>query len=139
MKRNDLDRRDFNKLTMAAFGGMVAGATVGASRLMAADEEKKETHVCRGLNSCKNQGSGENDCAGTGQCATATAHSCAGGNDCKSQGGCGTAPGENSCKGQGKCAVPLKDKAWKTARARFEERMKKAGKSFGDAPPKKDG
>jgi len=145
MKRTDLNRRDFTKLTMAAFGGMVAGATAGASSSLGFQsgnhnhEEhgtKKEVHVCRGLNSCKNQGAKKNGCAGMGNCATATAHACAGHNDCKNQGGCGAAPGENKCKSQGKCGVPLSDKAWKSARARFEERMTKAKKDFGAAPKK---
>jgi hypothetical protein len=72
-----------------------------------------------------------------GHCATAEKHVCGGENACKGQGGCGAMPGENACKGEGKCAVPLSDKAWKTARARFEARMKKAGKKFGPAPEKK--
>ena len=55
-------------------------------------------------------------------------------NACKNQGGCGETPGENECKTKGACKVPLSKKAWKTARKRFEDRMKKAGKKFGDAP-----
>ena len=143
MKKTDLNRRDFSKLTMAAFGGMVAGATAGTSSVLGfqegsqeKDSKKKENHTCRGLNSCKNQGAKKNDCAGMGNCATAKAHACGGHNDCKNQGGCGATPGENKCKGQGKCAVPLSDKAWKTARKHFETRMKKAKKKFGAAPRK---
>jgi hypothetical protein len=141
MKKESVSRRDFNKLSAAAFGGMMAGTALGASRVLAADEEeaKKEIHVCRGLNSCKGQGAdGKNACAGQGNCATAKAHTCGGSNECKGQGGCGGKWGENACKGQGKCAVPLKDHAWKGARAKFEERMKKAGKEFGAAPAKKE-
>ena len=144
MKNENLSRREFSKLSAAAFGGMVAGTTLTASELFAEDKEI-EVHVCRGLNSCKGNGGcktanneckGKNACAGQGACATAKAHACAGANDCKGQGGCGATPGEHTCKGKGKCAVPLKDKAWKVARARFEARMKKAGKKFGPAPPK---
>jgi hypothetical protein len=37
----------------------------------------------------------------------------------------------------GECAVPLKDRAWAKARKNFEAAMTKAGKKFGDVPPKK--
>ena len=66
-----------------------------------------------------------------------SAHDCNGMNDCKGQGGCGENPGENECKGKGGCEVPLSDKTWPKARKRFEELMTKAGKKFGDPPPKK--
>ncbi|MEX1028087.1 MAG: hypothetical protein WD049_08810 [Candidatus Paceibacterota bacterium] len=143
MENSNVSRREFNKLTAAAFGGMVAGTTAGAFSALADDQKKddkdkeKEVHVCRGLNSCKEQDpTGKNACAGQGACATAKAHECAGMNACKGQGGCGEKPGENKCKEMGKCAVPLKDKTWKVARARFEERMKKEKKPFGPAPKK---
>ncbi|NIP84139.1 MAG: hypothetical protein GTO03_00680, partial [Planctomycetales bacterium] len=133
MKSSELSRREFSKLTMAAFGGVVAGTAFGPARA-AADEAEllREPHVCRGLNTCrglgacktaKNDCKGQNDCAGTGACASAKHHTCAGGNDCRGQGGCGANPGENSCKGEGKCAVPLMDDAWKAARANFEKAM----------------
>jgi hypothetical protein len=96
-----------------------------------------EPHVCRGLNSCKGTGAGkDNSCAGTGACASATAHSCRGTNDCTGQGGCGDHPGANSCSGKGECGVPLSDKAWAKARANFETAMKAAGKDVGEAPSK---
>ena len=139
MPGKEFDRRGFNKLTVAALGGMVAGtaSSVWGAEEKAAEKKKKEVHVCRGLNSCKGQSAdGKNTCAGTGICATAVAHTCAGDNACKGQGGCGAMPGENDCKTKGKCAVPLMDKAWKTARMRFEARMTKAKKKFGEAPPK---
>jgi hypothetical protein len=138
-----LNRRDFGKLSVAALGGIAAG--VSASSLFAQEKKeeadtkkKKEIHVCRGLNTCKGNGAdGKNACAGQGTCATAEAHDCGGQNACKIQGGCGATPGENACKGKGQCAVPLMDKAWTTARKRFEDRMKKAKKKYGDAPKKK--
>jgi len=127
---------------MAAFGGVLLGTTL-AGRAAESDEKHdpdlllQEKHVCRGLNTCKGKAKGEaNSCAGMGTCATAEAHSCKGENACKGQGGCGGYPGQNSCKGQGGCEVPLKDKAWKAARKAFEKEMKKAGKTFGDAPKK---
>ena len=129
----DVSRRDFGKLALAAFGGVVAGSMLGG-RLLSAEEAKegaKEAHACCGLNSCKGQGAGgKNECAGQGSCSTTEAHGCAGANACKNQGG----EGVNDCKGQGSCTVPIKGDAWKKARSNFEASMKKAGKKFGSAP-----
>lgn len=146
MQNDPLNRRDFQRLTAAAVGGLLAGA--GASSSFAADAAPKkdakknpllgEPHVCRGINMCKSLGSTkDNACAGQGACATAKAHSCHADNECRGQGGCGAKPGENNCKGMGECAVPMNAKAWKKARARFEELMGKEGKKVGPAPPKK--
>lgn len=133
MKNDDVSRRDFGKLALAAFGGVLAGSTLGAS-LLSADEKamaKADAHACCGLNACKGQGKdGKNACAGQGSCSTTEAHSCAGSNACKNQGG----QGINNCKGQGSCNVPIKGDAWKTARGNYEAAMKKAGKKFGAAP-----
>src|SRR3954469_22325812 len=135
MKPSDLSRRDFSKFAAAALGGVLIGVANVAS---AADEESpllKEPHVCCGLNTCKGKnGEKDNDCAGTGHCASAKKHSCHGENDCKGQGGCGEHPGENTCKGKGECNVPLKEKSWKKARTRFEALMKEEKKEFGPAP-----
>lgn len=141
MNPSGMNRRDFQRLTLAALGGMAAGVSI-VDRGYGAEEDVNpllaEPHVCRGLNTCKAKGAGkENACAGMGICATATAHECATLNSCKGQGGCGAAPGENKCKSMGQCAVPLKDEAWKKARKRFEELMTKAGKQVGPAPAKK--
>ncbi|HEV7785942.1 MAG TPA: hypothetical protein VGQ28_11440 [Thermoanaerobaculia bacterium] len=129
----DVSRRDFGKLALAAFGGVVAGSMLGSS-LLSADEKKaapKDAHSCCGLNGCKGQGAGgKNDCAGQGSCATVEAHSCAGSNGCKGQGG----TGDNACKGKGSCAVPSKGESWKKARASYEARMTKAKKKYGAAP-----
>lgn len=141
-----LNRRDFQRLTMAALGGLMAGAGVPSGDAAAADDKPKslleEPHVCRGLNTCKGKGgcggiAKKNECAGMGGCATAKKHDCGGQNDCKGQGGCGANPGENACKTKGSCAVPLEHAgAWDRARKHFEEAMKKAGKKFGPAPKK---
>jgi len=159
-----LSRRDFGFLSMAAFGGMIAGcggddagsgstgsSSTGSSPGSAAGSAAPadsaggeqvaaataEAHVCRGLNACSGQGQGGgNGCAGQGSCATAASHSCQGQNDCKGQGGCGETPGANECKGQGSCAVPLSDDAWTKARALFEAKMKEAGTAVGAAPAK---
>jgi hypothetical protein len=145
MDESKMSRRDFQRLTAAAFGGMVGG-TLLLKHGFAADEAPAkslldEPHVCRGLNTCKGKGGcgatkGKNECAGQGGCATAEKHTCKGDNACKGQGGCGETPGENSCKAKGSCAVPLSDKAWAKARANFEGAMKKAGKTVGPAPAK---
>jgi hypothetical protein len=138
MKKLDenVSRRDFGKLAVAAFGGVVAGSMLGSS-LLSADDAKKpaaakaDAHACCGLNACKGEGKGgDNACAGQGGCATAEAHSCAGSNACKGQGG----TGDNACKGKGSCAVPIKGEGWKKARTHYEASMKKSGKKYGDAP-----
>ena len=152
-----MDRRDFHKWTLAAFGGAVSGCAKpaatppaggtaatppGSSMADAAmtDAEQlilDEPHVCRGLNACKGLGKGgDNTCAGQGVCASVADHACGTQNECKGQGGCGEAPGMNSCKGQGACHVPLMDEIWPKARAAFEAAMKKSGKEVGAAPAK---
>ena len=143
MDDSKMSRRDFQRLTAAAFGGVVGGTAL-LRHAVAADEPKSlldEPHVCRGLNACKGKGGcdatkGKNGCAGQGGCATAMKHDCKTDNACKGQGGCGETPGENACKAMGACAVPLSDKAWAKARANFEAAAKKAGKKVGPAPPK---
>lgn len=157
-----MPRRDFNQLTVAAMGGILAGTAAGcgtgepaqqenaseettenaeAPKASGVAEDWKEIitsgkNVCRGLNTCKGHKGGDNTCAGTGACATAEAHTCHYDNACKGEGGCGSSAGRNACKGKGECGVPLSDPAWKKARAAFEEAMKAAGKEVGEAPPK---
>jgi hypothetical protein len=119
MDPQELNRRDFHRLTMAAVGGVLAGSVAGcgedkpappvktptgtsaaappAKTSPEADAARNEVaqvegepHACSGLNACKNQGaSGKNDCAGQGDCATKAWHH-----------SCG---GQNDCKGQGGC------------------------------------
>jgi hypothetical protein len=147
MADRELNRRDFQRLTAAAVGGLLAGATISVQALAADAPPKKdknknamlgEPHVCRGINMCKGLGATkDNACAGQGACATAKAHGCHADNECRGQGGCGAKPGENSCKAMGECGVPMASKTWTKARARFEELMKKEGKKVGPAPPKK--
>lgn len=166
MSQDELNRRDFHRLSMAAFGGALAGAMAGcgeekpppaapggtgagATRLQPTGPEKAvdeqqvastgQEHGCRGLNACKNQGaSGENDCAGQGTCATKSwHHSCGGVNACKGQGGCGSKPLQNDCKQKGSCHIPLMEDAWETARKNFVEKMEQEGKQVGEAPPAK--
>src|SRR5262245_34075510 len=152
MENPELNRRDFHRLTMAAFGGVVAGTLSGCGdekpqgtgpspagagtktspARRGGDEVaavKGEPHACHGLNACKNQGaSGKNDCAGQGTCATKEwYHSCAGQNDCKGQGGCGPEATQNDCKQKGGCHIPLMKSAWESARKHREEQMERAG------------
>jgi len=143
-QNQDLSRRDFQRLALAAVSGLVLGAGLQQRNADAAEEDRKslldEPHVCRGLNTCKSLGrKRDNACAGEGKCASARPHQCAAQNGCKGQGGCGAYPGENGCDNKGKCAVPLSNKAWKKARQHYEEQMTKAGKKFGPAPPKDAG
>ncbi len=105
MKRIDLNRRDFNKLTMAAFGGLVAGTTVGCS-----DEEAAPTSSTPVPSTPTGEGTAETTDEGTteeeGKEETEVSllmqepHVCHGLNSCKNQG----ASKENDCAGQGTCA-----------------------------------
>ena len=117
---NSMDRRDFYKLSLAAFSGMVA-VSAAADATEAADEAPAgtappstqgqpgaarkmkpkdgsnpllhEPHVCRGLNTCKGKGKdGQNACAGTGSCHTAPQNACGGHNECRGLGACDRPP-----------------------------------------------
>jgi hypothetical protein len=72
-----MNRRDFNKLLVAAVGGALAGAQVAPA--LAAEEKAKTGHACKGKNECKGQGG----------CKTGDA-GCKGKNSCKGKGGCKT-------------------------------------------------
>ncbi|HEV7670954.1 MAG TPA: hypothetical protein VGS22_20750 [Thermoanaerobaculia bacterium] len=134
MDQSNLNRRDFGKLTLAAFGGLLAGSFAGKTAFAAeasAGFRLGDKHICCGLNTCKGLGAGgKNECAGLGTCSNVEAHGCAGGNECAGQG----QDGANSCKGKGSCAVPINGEAWKKVRASYETAMTKAGKKFGPAP-----
>jgi hypothetical protein len=147
MSNSFLSRRDFQRLTMAAFSGLAAGcrpqepaagppAGVASADVAVAGDKNPlldEPHVCRGLNTCK--GFGSDGCAGRSQCATdSIKHECGTHNACRGQGGCGENPGENACKGQGGCSVPLMDAVWERTRKRFEALMAEQGKEVGPAP-----
>ena len=161
MVRSNLTRRDFNKLAAAAFGGVVTGTMIGCGDKK--DDEKKDgdkkdgdkkdaakgtgggdltllmndKNVCRGLNTCKANGQGSHDCAGTSSCHNLKDdQSCGGENECKGQGGCKGAAGINACETKGGCAVPLNDDAWAATRILFETEYKKKfpNKELGAAP-----
>ena len=143
MSEENVSRRDFSKLAIAAAGGMMAvGGTAMAAAKEGSKKKKKgfpvdpalllsDPNVCKGLNICGGHGKGDHNCAGHGGCATAVAHQCKGHNDCKGQGGCGGYPGKNNCKEQGHCAVPLSKDSWSLARKQFEHNMKDMGKKVG--------
>jgi hypothetical protein len=141
-----MDRRDFNKLTTAALGGLAAGTLLGCKKgapvYMPAPGSgdttlaKAEVHLCRGLNDCKGLGKdGKNACRGQGLCATVN-HSCAGQNDCKGLGGCGGKEGVNDCKGKGGCSVPLMEAPWETLRKKKETEWTEKKLEIGAAPEK---
>ena len=120
-------------------------------------EPPVELHACMGLNACKGHDRfGTNNCAGTGFCATAQAHTCHTLNNCRGQGGCGLygsadeqeKPTANDCSWQGSCAVPIQAErystmgnnqgksVWLLARKLFEERMMKSQRTTGPSPHK---
>jgi hypothetical protein len=127
MKRPELNRRDFNKLAAAAFGGVVAGTAIGCGGKSESKSgnagDVAEKHICKGLNTCKGKGAdGKNDCKGKGTCATVAKHECGTKNECKGQGGCGDNAGKNECKEKGGCAIPLMDEKWKEVKAAFDKK-----------------
>ena len=164
MSDQELDRRRFHQLTLAALGGTLAGSAAGcnptpsapaknsgadssqpvlgtpkSAEIALTDQQVElltdDKHTCRGLNICKGHGrSKENACAGQGTCASIADASCGGTNACATLGGCGAPAGLNDCKGKGGCHVPLMDEAWTKARTAFEAAMKKKGKEVGPAP-----
>jgi hypothetical protein len=116
----DLNRRDFNRLSIAALSGALAGAVAGcggspdappagsdgkpggaevpmpvAARTGAksganGNVTAAELHACRGLNACKGQGK-------------SGANECAGQGDCASPATLHECAGQNACNGQGGC------------------------------------
>jgi len=149
MAHRPLDRRDFNKLTTAALGGLAAGSLIGCGSEPAPGPGPAVTpvaasdkHLCRGLNECKGQGKGgENTCRGQGACATVAESSCGGQNECKGLGGCGETVGTNECKGKGGCHIPLMtvpagESAWDTLRKKKEAEWAEKKLEFSAAPAK---
>jgi len=128
MKRTELNRRDFARLTAAAFGGMIAGATVGcgeapkkdatpagSAKTPASGEKSKKKPGEYGAHdgdAAKDAGgeaesvmlSGKNVCRGLNTCKNHKG----GDNACAGQGACALAAAhgchaENECKGEGGC------------------------------------
>ena len=110
MKKTDLTRRDFNRLSMAAFGGVVAGTFAGCANEGTDDAAPSAPDPV--LGDPADAGSGTTDAGDGGDggdgAGDETAslllgekHVCRGLNMCKGAG----AGGENACAGQGACAT----------------------------------
>jgi len=102
MKRPELSRRDFNRLAVTAFGGVVAGTAVGCG----SGEKKKATPAklppgqkmgTVGMSQAEKEGKTETADAGD---VPHTDNACAGLNACKDLG-----KGEHECAGQSACAT----------------------------------
>ena len=106
MDSQDLNRRDFHRLTMAALGGVLAGTAVGCGSNDANSTAKSP--ASGGATSLKDGSSPKNDNQKETTDAPAEEaievkgdpHACSGLNACKGQG----ATGKNECAGQGECA-----------------------------------
>lgn len=102
MKKSDLSRRDFSKLTVAAFGGMLAGTAAGCGG--GADDAAQPEAGTPDASSANAEGEKE---TGGEEAATDVSllleepHVCRGLNACEGKG----AGGDNKCAGQGQCAT----------------------------------
>lgn len=104
MKRMDLNRRDFNKLTMAAFGGLLAGTAAGCGSGEPEANPAPETGAADGAGETDGaEPAGGEPVAETGNPLLSEPHVCRGLNTCKNKG----ASGENACAGQGTCATAV--------------------------------
>ena len=106
MKKTDLNRRDFNRLSMAAFGGVVAGSLVGCG---GGDDAEEGTATTGGSDPAPPADPPDQPDEATGAEPAAAEHDvallmegnhvCRGLNTCENKGG----SGENACAGQGTC------------------------------------
>ncbi|NQV28641.1 MAG: hypothetical protein HQ518_30180 [Rhodopirellula sp.] len=131
MKKTDLSRRDFNRLSMAAFGGVVAGTFAGcakegggeASSTPSAPDASHDATMPEGESGAAPAGEetasllmGEkNVCRGLNICK---GHGAGGENACAGTGACATiaaheCAGNNECKGQGGCGTKPGENACK--------------------------
>ncbi|MAG93782.1 MAG: hypothetical protein CMJ48_08545 [Planctomycetaceae bacterium] len=102
MKKFDLSRRDFTKMTMAAFGGMVAGTVVGCGGdEEAADEGGADADTGHDDDEAGHDADDGDDEEHDVANILAEKHICRGLNQCNGKG----ASGENACAGQGTCAT----------------------------------
>jgi hypothetical protein len=108
MKKTDLSRRDFNRLTAAAFGGVVAGTFAGcANDAPPASDPPPEQPDGSSLTAPEGSGTtsteGAEPAAGeeTASLLMGDKNVCRGLNICKGHG----AGGENACAGTGACAT----------------------------------
>ena len=106
MKKTDLSRRDFNRLSMAAFGGVVAGTFAGCAN--EGEDAAPPAAAPAGGTAADGSGTTEPTEGGTPEAGDETAsllmgdkNVCRGLNICKGHG----AGGENACAGTGACAT----------------------------------
>jgi hypothetical protein len=109
MKRIELSRREFHRLTVAAFGGVVAGAAIGcgdngddAGSGGGRDDETTTgdaTQTDATISADNSQGNGEQELVGGER---PELNACLGLNQCKQY---GKNPGEHDCAGYGACAT----------------------------------
>jgi len=127
MDPQELNRRDFHRLTMAAVGGVLAGTVAGCggedkpapppkahpqrpptpNRPSRLNRRARKSPRSRGIRTRAADSTparikgplARTTVPGNGVCATkAWHHSCGGQNDCKGQGGCGETATMNDCK-----------------------------------------
>ncbi len=105
MDPQDLNRRDFHRLTMAAFGGVLAGTISGCGdQTKPAAPAKPATTPSGAGTDAKPAKPDEPEGGEEVAQVEGDPHACSGLNACKNQG----ATGKNDCAGQGVCAT----KAW---------------------------
>ncbi|MGH7199145.1 MAG: hypothetical protein ACREJB_00965 [Planctomycetaceae bacterium] len=115
MKRIDLTRRDFHKLTMAAFGGLLAGTVAGCDDGAGDADATTGTETGHDPQHAAGAPSHEPAAGAGGELTpeevllTSEPHVCRGLNLCKQQGNCAEVadlePKANACAGQGGCAT----------------------------------
>lgn len=111
MKKTDLSRRDFNRLSMAAFGGVVAGSFAGCANEGGDDAasspppatDPPQDEMPEGTQTASTEEGTDEAADGdeTESLLLTEKHVCRGLNICKGHG----AGGENSCAGTGACAT----------------------------------
>ncbi|HUG93714.1 MAG TPA: hypothetical protein VML55_22985, partial [Planctomycetaceae bacterium] len=101
MKRDELTRRDFHRLTAAAMGGLVAGTIAGCG---GGDQKEAGTDGARGTPGTGQPAGPPSDATAVGDAEKYDVallleepHVCRGLNTCMNKG----ASGENACAGQG--------------------------------------
>lgn len=110
MKRPELSRRDFNRLAVTAFGGVVAGTVVGCSggdkKASKPAGQKPARTSTMGMSMEEKTGKPKDDAPKgdapeDGEAVAKADNACAGLNACKGQG----KGGESACAGQSACAT----------------------------------
>src|SRR5262245_41179605 len=100
---DQVTRRDFHRLAMAAFGGVMAGSVAGCGGGNETAPAKSPTTATppAGGTSEKPDGANDDVLAASVAAVAVERHVCRGLNACKNQG----AGGENECAGRGNCAT----------------------------------